>query len=627
MNKFPKPSRFFVIACFFWLGLIAACSSEPVRVTAVAERPTLQPTLINSPQNTATPLPTTTPSYTPTMTIVATATPVPTTTPFLTVTAMPTVDIKTVFLEYSSGGGDGGSETDVYYGRDTPNVVIYTDGQVIISERKENDRYFLEAWASTDEMCNLLAQLIDTGFFSTYDPIYAFDETTQYSDGAGYGIMIANGPLPQRWDFYGPYRDYLIPPLKQSYELFKNYRPDGATYYIPERLILWVEADADSPAESANIAPWPEALPPITQLWQDPLNHEVLVEGEAVAAIMTLFDYRLASKRFVDEGVQYEIILRPLLPNENPYPTLGFYGTYTQTFNLPFDCPTIDLPTVEPAATAVPVESILVPDLAGKGRLLFSSNQSGNNDVYMINADGTDKLNLTNHVADDEMAALSPDEQKIAFVSNRDGNDEIYLMNPDGTNVTRLTHSPEREIAPTWSPDGKQIIFMSNRLGDWQDEKWQLFVIDIETGIETQFADTMIAEGMYAPDWSPDGEHVLFSSGVQEIFVMDEHGENEVPLARGNGAVWSPDGKRIAYLDNRTTGLYKLFMMNADGTQSQNLANWNMPLRGFAWSPDGKHLAFTSSASDKYFIYILNVEDNAEPVLLVRNASVSDWIP
>src|SRR5215213_219788 len=54
---------------------------------------------------------------------------------------------------------------------------------------------------------------------------------------------------------------------------------------------------------------------------------------------------------------------------------------------------------------------------------------------------------------------------KIVFVSNRDGNDEIYVMNADGSGQTRLTTTPNNvaDRDPAWSPDGKQIAWVTNR--------------------------------------------------------------------------------------------------------------------------------------------------------------------
>ena len=54
---------------------------------------------------------------------------------------------------------------------------------------------------------------------------------------------------------------------------------------------------------------------------------------------------------------------------------------------------------------------------------------------------------------------------RIAFVSDRDGNDEIYLMDADGSNVTRVTTNPAHDWLPTWSADGSELVFSSDRDG------------------------------------------------------------------------------------------------------------------------------------------------------------------
>ena len=59
----------------------------------------------------------------------------------------------------------------------------------------------------------------------------------------------------------------------------------------------------------------------------------------------------------------------------------------------------------------------------------------------------------------------SPDGTRIAFVSDRDGNDEIYLMDADGSNVTRVTTNPAHDWLPTWSADGSELVFSSDRDG------------------------------------------------------------------------------------------------------------------------------------------------------------------
>ena len=88
-------------------------------------------------------------------------------------------------------------------------------------------------------------------------------------------------------------------------------------------------------------------------------------------------------------------------------------------------------------------------------RIVFTSLRDGNNEIYVMDADGGNQENLTNHPAYDGQPDWSPDGTKIAFVSLRDGVSQIYVMNADGKNPIRLTDGPRWKYDPDWSPDGK----------------------------------------------------------------------------------------------------------------------------------------------------------------------------
>jgi TolB protein len=75
----------------------------------------------------------------------------------------------------------------------------------------------------------------------------------------------------------------------------------------------------------------------------------------------------------------------------------------------------------------------------------------------------------------DTSPAFSPDGKKMAFLSSGDGNQEIYLMNSDGTGLFRLTHTKAEEVAPQFSGDGKSVIFASNRTGKFAIYEIELF--------------------------------------------------------------------------------------------------------------------------------------------------------
>jgi TolB protein len=74
-------------------------------------------------------------------------------------------------------------------------------------------------------------------------------------------------------------------------------------------------------------------------------------------------------------------------------------------------------------------------------------------EIYLMNADGSNPVNLTNNPADDKNPAWSSDGMQIVFESDRDGNNEIFVMNADGSRQTNLTQSPGYDSWPVWSSE------------------------------------------------------------------------------------------------------------------------------------------------------------------------------
>ena len=82
-------------------------------------------------------------------------------------------------------------------------------------------------------------------------------------------------------------------------------------------------------------------------------------------------------------------------------------------------------------------------------------------DIYVMDINGHNEVNLTNHPADDLSPTWSPTGEHILFVSDREGMHDLYLMNPDGSNVRRLFKEKANRECPTWSPDGKNIAYVT----------------------------------------------------------------------------------------------------------------------------------------------------------------------
>ena len=138
---------------------------------------------------------------------------------------------------------------------------------------------------------------------------------------------------------------------------------------------------------------------------------------------------------------------------------------------------------------------------------------------------GTDPINLTNHYATDWAPDWSPDGSQIAFQSFRDGNNEIYVMDADGQNQTRLTFNDRDDRRPVWSPDGRRIAFQSFR-----DGNNEIYVMDADGQNQTRL--TANDDDDESPSWSPDGQRIAFESdrdGNWEIYVIT-YGDDSAPV-------------------------------------------------------------------------------------------------
>ena len=268
----------------------------------------------------------------------------------------------------------------------------------------------------------------------------------------------------------------------------------------------------------------------------------------------------------------------------------------------------------------------------------FSSNRTGNYDIYIMDTNGGNLRNLTNHPAYDAKATWAPNGRAFAFVSDRDGDSEIYIMNLNGTEPRRLTYRPGPDINPAWSPDGKWIAFSAG-IRKEQSYSYDLYKIDIHGENLQQLTD----DGKYnlVPSWSPDGEQIAFYSRPKDIggiYVMNADGKRirrvMRPQDRGTAPSWSPDGKQIAYyVGIMGSGIY---IMGAQGQNPRRVTPNKIWSYSPSWSPDGKWIAYHAEIDNPWGnpnvdvnIYLVSV-DGGKPRKITKHVGKDRdpaWVP
>ena len=190
----------------------------------------------------------------------------------------------------------------------------------------------------------------------------------------------------------------------------------------------------------------------------------------------------------------------------------------------------------------------LSPDWSPDGsKIAFVRKFRGRQNIFVMNPDGTDIVQLTFSERVNVVPSWSPDSTQIAFSSgvtyiingDRLGYDQIFVMNADGSNRRQITDNRSSDIGPCWSPDGSKIAFSHNVDGKWNDE---IYVMNADGTHPTRLTDHPASDG--DPSWSPDGNYIAFVSrrdGNSEIYVMNADGTNLLRLTHHPAVDTSPD--------------------------------------------------------------------------------------
>lgn len=216
-------------------------------------------------------------------------------------------------------------------------------------------------------------------------------------------------------------------------------------------------------------------------------------------------------------------------------------------------------------------------------QIVYEVERSGSIDLYRVDIDAplSSVIALTNLPTDSRFPAWSPDGTQIAYVSWATGDAEIMVMGADGTNNANLTQNHGWDVSPAWSADGREIAFFSIRDGGYRD----LYVMARDGSNQRPLStSSAINSGAYwrAPIWSPDGAAILHGTtlpdgGYATVTQVDRSAAGRVifTAAMVSPELWLPDGAIFTTQRGRE---WEIWRVDADGRR-QLLTEGRFPIR------------------------------------------------
>jgi len=255
--------------------------------------------------------------------------------------------------------------------------------------------------------------------------------------------------------------------------------------------------------------------------------------------------------------------------------------------------------------------------LSPDGMRFAFTEQTSQEDVYVMNADGTGQERLTNDLYEDREVAWSPDGSRIAFHSNRDGAYQVWTIRPDGSDLRRVT-SGATAFYPIWAPEGHRIAVC-----DCADGTASIVHLDAEgkQARREQLLLPQLENGIYAPTaWSPDGRRILLTWHSDEgdtVLVYDvetgEHAPLRVP--RCTSALWLDNdtllARRTEPHGSLTRGGFMSAFVQMDWPGGAPVTRYEMPPDRELWwwlaTPDARSLILILN-TDRTALWVLDLE-------------------
>jgi Tol biopolymer transport system component len=297
------------------------------------------------------------------------------------------------------------------------------------------------------------------------------------------------------------------------------------------------------------------------------------------------------------------------------------------------------------AANNTPDNNMPVNSLETNSQLIAfaSTAEDGNAEIYTMHTDGSNQVNITRDPANDTSPVWSSDGKRLAFLSDRSGSLQIYSMNPDGTELIQLTNISDTEYwgYKNWSPDGKYLVAQRIPIESTSSGRHiNLYLINTDGSGAIQLTENE-SRADHSPKWSPGGEQIAFIRSesksnriLSQIYTIRTDGTGLFNLSnpgRDDAAfTWSADGAWITHFSSPNNCPFpgdcpasEIQSVRADGTERATLLvlpnSLTLDVARTDWSPDGMRVVMVSwdsplgSAGNSY-LSILSPFSNSDIV-------------
>jgi Tol biopolymer transport system component len=258
------------------------------------------------------------------------------------------------------------------------------------------------------------------------------------------------------------------------------------------------------------------------------------------------------------------------------------------------------------------------------GVIAFDSWTGTSQDIGVFDPDGTGAPTMLTSTADfsEHAPRWSPDGRKIVYQGHPQFNEndrrdltDIWLMDADGGNKTQLTNTPRREEVPAWTADGR-IVYCGQAADDLSN--WDIYLMNADgSGLQRL---TSSPDFDCWPSPAPAGNKLAFTStrdGDICIFTMKLDGSGVRRVTAGFQSDWSPSGNDLAFMRDDENGIGDVWMAHSDGSGLTQLTDTPQTEAHPSWSPDGSTVVFGRVVTSGVFnIFGLDLASAEEQLLL-----------